>query len=127
MAFRDNAYATIWEVKPTHGKSMNVRLSTSYKNKQTGNYETDFSDYVFFSGEAAQKIAGAKEKDRVKLLQTSVTSQWDKEKKTNRYTFVVWDVDTSVGAPGGGGEQRPQSVVPPKGPSPAAETDELPF
>lgn len=124
MAFKNDAYATIWEVRPTKGPSMNVRMSTSYKNRTTGNYETDFSDYVFFSGEAAKKIAGAKEKDRVKLLQTSVTSQWDKEKKENRYRFVVWDIETGVGTH----TDSQSSVVPPKNPAPAmTETDELPF
>ena len=128
MAFRDNVFATIWEIKPTRGASVNVRLSTSYKSKQTGNYETDFSDYVFFSGEAAKKAANLKPKDRVKLLQTSVTSQYNKDTKQSRYTFVVWDIDTNV-QQGGGNAQ--QSVVPPKAPtaapSPANDGDELPF
>ena len=126
MAFRDNAYATIWEIKPTRGASMNVRLSTSYKNKKTEQYETDFSDYVFFSGDAAKKAAGLKEKDRIKLLQTSVTSQWDKDKKVNHYTFCVWDFELAANDRQGGSGRQQASVVPPKAPV-VSESDELPF
>lgn len=123
MAFRDNAYATVWEVKQTRGASMNVRISTSFKNKKTDQYETDFSDYVFFSGDAAKKAAGLKEKDRIKLKQVSVTSQWDKEKKINRYTFCVWDFEPAQSS---GQGNRQGSVVPPKAAA-VLENDELPF
>lgn len=122
MAFRNNDYATVWEIKPTKGSSMNVRISTSYKDKQTNQYTNDFSDYVFFCGEAAKKAANLKEKDRIKLLSTSVTSRWDKDKKTNRYFFNVWDFEPAV--QGGGNQQS--SVVPPKK-TPANDDDELPF
>ena len=132
MAFRDNQYATVWEVKPTRGNSMNVRISTSYKSKQTGEYVNDFSDYCFFAGEAAKKAATLKPKDRIKLLQTSVTSEWNKETKQNRYTFTVWDIDTDVQSGGGRGGNAQQSVVPPKTPASAptptaGDDDGLPF
>lgn len=116
MAFRDNSFATVWEVKPTRGSSMSGRISTSYKDKQTGGYVNDFSEYVFFSGEAAKKAANLKEKDRIKLLQTSVTSQWDKEKKVNRYAFFVWDFELANQAP-----------VAPKAPAQVDEDGDLPF
>jgi len=123
MAFRDNTYATVWEVKQTKGSSLNVRISTSFKNKATGEYETDFSDYVFFSGDAAKKAASLKEKDRIKLLQTSVKSQWDKEKKVNRYTFNVWDFEP---AERDGEKSGKQPAAQPKSPV-IEDSDELPF
>lgn len=124
MAFRDNAYATVWETRPTKSESVLVRISTSYKDKKTDQYVNDFSEYVFFARDAAKKAAGLKAKDRIKLLQTSATSQYDKEKKTSRYTFTVWDFEP---APGSGGSDKQQgSVVPPKAPV-IAEGDELPF
>lgn len=127
MAFRDNAFATVWEVKPTRGSSMNVRISTSYKSKQTGNYETDFSDFCFFSGEAAKKVANCKPRDRIQLLQTSVTSQYDKNTKQSRYTFTVWDIDPNPSRGAGSGSAPAQaSVVPPKAPAKDSD-DELPF
>lgn len=44
MGFRNGAYATVWGVEP--GKTdryQQVRLSTSRKNKKTGQFEQDFS------------------------------------------------------------------------------------
>ncbi len=123
MAFRDNAYATVWETRTTKGNSINVRLSTSYKNKQTDQYETDFSDYVFFSGEAAKKAAGLKEKDRIKLLQTSVTSKWDKEKKVNHYTFAVWDFEPAENSK----TDKKAAPAAPKAPPTADDDDDMPF
>ena len=124
MAFRDNAFATVWEVRSTHGASMRVRISTSYKDKKSDQYVTDFSEFVFFAGDAAKKAASLKAKDRIKLLQTSVTSQYDKDKKTSHYSFTVWDFEPAA-ANGGSGKQQ-GSVVPPKAPV-IAEGDELPF
>lgn len=127
MAFSNNNYATIWEIRTTKGKAMNVRLSTSRKDKNTGDYETDFSDYCFFVGKAAEKVKSCKAKDRVRLLETSVTSRWDKEQKKNFYTFTVWDIEM---ADGKGGRSQ-SSVVPPKTSAPAQQSsgsdDDLPF
>ena len=119
MAFRDNSFATVWEIKPTKGSSMSGRISTSYKDKRTGEYVNDFGEYVLFSGEAAKKAANLKEKDRIKLLQTSVTSQWDKEKKVNRYSFFVWDFEPANGAQ--------QSAPAPKAPVQDDDDGGLPF
>lgn len=124
MAFRDNAYATVWETRQTKGESVLVRISTSYKDKKSDQYVNDFSDYVFFTRDAAKKAANLKPKDRIKLLQTSATSQYDKEKKTSRYTFTVWDFEPVAAT--GGSEKQQGSVVPPKAPV-IAEGDELPF
>jgi len=126
MAFGNNNYATIWEVRKTRGKSMNVRISTSRKDRDTGAYETDFSDYVFFVGKAAQKVANCKEKDRIRLLETSVTSQWDKEAKKCDYTFTVWDFEQVDSKQTGNSKQ---SVVMPKDPAKKSDDgdDGLPF
>lgn len=125
MAFRDNAYATIWETRTTNGPSLLVRLSTSYKDKKTDQYVSDFSDYVFFSGDAAKKAAKLKEKDRVKLLQTSVSSRWDKDKKVNHYVFNVWDFEMADGK--GGTGTKPAAAAPKAAPAVEEDNDELPF
>lgn len=60
MGFRNGAYATVWGVEP--GKTdryQQVRLSTSRKNKKTGQFEQDFSGFCRFIGnanEAANKL-----------------------------------------------------------------------
>lgn len=125
MAFRDNTFATVWEIKNTNGASVSVRLSTSYKDKKTGEYISDFSEYVFFSGDAARKAASLKQKDRIKLLQTSVTSRWDKEKKVNHHFFSVWDFEMADGR--GGSGARPAAAAPKAVPAVEEDSDELPF
>lgn len=57
MGFRNGAYATIWEVKPVSDTNTKARISVSRKNKQTGQYETDFSGFVEFIGTAAASKA----------------------------------------------------------------------
>lgn len=58
MGFRTGAYAKIWEVTPMSDTSTKVRLSVSRKNKQTNEYEQDFSGFVLAIGTAAAKKAG---------------------------------------------------------------------
>lgn len=41
MGFRNNAYAKVWKSEDKGNYSV-VELSTSKKNKQTDQYETDF-------------------------------------------------------------------------------------
>ena len=81
MGFRKDAYCTVWEVKQGSGNFSDARISTSKKNKQTGEYETDFSGFVRFIGSAHQKSSSLKEKDRIKLGDCEVTNRYDKEKK----------------------------------------------
>ena len=127
MSFRNNAYATVWEVKPTNGPSWRARISTSYKDKNTGEYISDFGEYVFLSGQAAQKANTLKEKDRIRLLDTSATSKYDKEKKVCSYSFTVWDFE-SIGRDGGTGNRQTSSAQPKAQPAAApASDDELPF
>ena len=57
MGFRTGAYAKIWEVTPMSDTSTKVRLSVSRKNKQTNEYEQDFSGFVLAIGTAAAKKA----------------------------------------------------------------------
>lgn len=89
MAFRNNSYATVWEIKP-NANYTDVRLSTSHKNKQTGEYETDFSNYVRFIGDAHKMAAGLKERDRIHLDEVACTNQYNKEKRTTYYNFQVF-------------------------------------
>ena len=57
MGFRTGAYAKVWEVSPLSDTSTKVRMSVSRKNKQSGEYEQDFSGYVLCIGTAAAKKA----------------------------------------------------------------------
>lgn len=97
MAFRNNTFATVWSVEP--GKKFdgsaanfsNVRLTISHKKPNTNpaEYETDFSGFVRFVGDAHKMAAGLKEKDRIQLNEVAVTGGvWNqKTKKATSYSF----------------------------------------
>lgn len=94
MGFRTGSYATIWSVESVSNTITRGRISISRKNKQSGEYETDFSGYVSFIGtSAANKAAGLKERDRVRLGDVDVTTQYDKEKNTTYTNFKIFSFD----------------------------------
>lgn len=97
MGFRNGAYATIWEVKAGKGNYSDVRLSISKKNKQTDQYETDFSGFVRFIGTAHQNVGSLKEKDRIKIGDCEVTNSYDKEKKVTYTNFAVFSFEDANG------------------------------
>lgn len=82
MGFRKDAWATVWEVTPKSDTVTQIRLSVSRKDKDTGEYVDDFSGFVAFIGTAnAQKAAKLKERDRIRLGDTDVSTRYDKEKR----------------------------------------------
>ena len=95
MGFRKETYATVWEVEPVSDTMTKGRISISRKNKNTGEYETDFSGYVSFVGTAAAKKASLlKEKDRIKLGDVDVTNRYDKAKGVTYTNFKVFSFET---------------------------------
>ena len=69
MGFRNDAYATVWEVTSKTPNVTQLRISTSHKNKETGAYETDFSGFVACVGsKVAAEALHLHEKDRIKLI-----------------------------------------------------------
>mgnify|MGYP000756010119 FL=1 len=94
MGFRTGAYAKIWEVTPMSNTSTKVRLSVSRKNKQTNEYEQDFSGFVLAIGTAAAKKAAClKEGERIKLGDVDVTTKYDKEKKVTYTNFKMFSFE----------------------------------
>ena len=100
MGFRTGAFARIWEVKPFSDTSVKLRLSVSRKNKQTGEYEQDFSGYVNAVGTAAAKKAAClKEGDRIKLGDVDVTTKYDGEKKVTYTNFKLFSFELDGDSP----------------------------
>ena len=94
MGFRTGAYAKVWEVTPMSDTSTKVRMSISRKNKQSGEYEQDFSGFVLAIGTAAaKKAAGLKEGNRIKLGDVDVTTKYDKEKKVTYTNFKMFSFE----------------------------------
>ncbi len=98
MGFRTGAYAKVWEVTPMSDTSTKVRLSISRKNKQTGEYEQDFSGFVLCIGTAAARNAAKlKEGARIKLGDCDVTTKYDAQKKVTYTNFKLFSFENADG------------------------------
>lgn len=115
MGFRTGAYAKVWEVTPMSDTSTKVRMSVSRKNKQSGEYEQDFSGFVLAIGTAAaHKAAGLKEGDRIKLGDVDVSTKYDREKEVTYTNFKMFSFDIENGSNTSGGfsgDTEPQPTV----------------
>lgn len=111
MGFRTGAYAKVWEVTPMSDTSTKVRLSVSRKNKQTNEYEQDFSGFVLAIGTvAAKKASCLKQGDRIKLGDVDVTTKYDKDKKVTYTNYKMFSFETGEGETGSQSTE-PQPVV----------------
>lgn len=94
--FANNNYARVWKIYPPQKKEQKftlVQMSTSQKDKKTGEYKTDFSGYVKLIGKAFEKSKELEAKDSIKILKCGVTKIYDKEKQENYETFLIFDFD----------------------------------
>lgn len=126
MGFRQGSYATVWSVEPGQGKFTKVRLSISRKNKDTGEYEDEFSGFVMFIGEARAKAGRLKERDRIKLGDVDVTRRYDKERQKEYYNFKCFSFETEAEFGGQSQPAAPQRNPVDYNPVDSA-SDELPF
>lgn len=94
MGFRKGTFAKVWEVEPLGDTRTKLRISTSFKNKQTDQYEQDFSGYVVAYGTAVARQAAALQKgSRIKLGDVDVTTRYDKEKKIEFTNFKMFSFE----------------------------------
>lgn len=97
MGFRTGAYATVWSVEAFSDTMTKGRISVSRKNKQTGEYETEFSGYVGFLGTvAAKKALSLKERAKIKIGDCDVKTNYDKAKNITYYNFNIFSFDTGT-------------------------------
>ena len=94
MGFRQDArFVKVWEVE-NKGNYHIVSLSTSKKNKDTNEYETDFSNkFVRFIGTAHTLASDLKKGDTIKLGSCEVTNKYDKEKNTTYTNYLVYSFE----------------------------------
>lgn len=102
MGFKNGAFATVWRTESISDTNTKVQISVSRKNKDTGEYETEFSGFVNFYGTAvASRAARLNEKDRIKLGEVDVTTRYSKEKNTTYTNYKVFSFEDADSKPSG--------------------------
>lgn len=125
MGFRTGAYAKVWEVTPMSDTSTKLRISVSRKNKQTGEYEQDFSGFILCIGSAAARNAmKLKEGSRIKLGDCDVTTKYDAQKKITYTNFKLFSFETEDG---GGSTQQDRTAPQPTVDEGEVDESRLPF
>lgn len=108
MGFRSGVYATVWEVTPVSNVNTKGRISISRKDKNTGEYRNEFSDFVSFLGaDTASRALKLQHKDRIRLGDVDVTTRYDKERNIKWYNFNIFSFENadSFGEQGGNSVQ----------------------
>lgn len=86
--FQNDTWAKIWRVTDK-GNYAECQITTSKKNKETKQYQQDFSGIVRFVGRA-YKLRPQKDQN-IKLLNCAVQGTYNKETKKTFYAFIVFD------------------------------------
>ena len=102
--FANGSYATIWQIKKIEEKYSEMRISTSSKDKTTGEYHQDFGAFVRFVGKAHQDAQHLNERDRFKIVRCGVTNEYNKEKNTTFTNYVIFEIEAESGS---GAEDKP--------------------
>jgi hypothetical protein len=72
-----------------------VELSTSKKNRQTDQYETDFSNkFVRFIGSAHSQVQGLIKGSSIKIGSCEVTNRYVKDKNETYINYLVYSFDS---------------------------------
>lgn len=112
--FANNSWATIWSFEDKVGYG-NANVSTSKKDQESGQYETDFQHkFVGVSGEAYEFLKSCSIPDkkgiRVRLVRVGLTNKYDPDKKVTYWNPKIYEIDEGDGnspapAPKGGNKK----------------------
>lgn len=97
MGFRIGAYAKVWEIRQGSGNYIDAKISTSHKDKNTGEYVTDFNAWVRFVGGACRKGQEITDGARIKIGECEVKNKYDKEKGVTYTNYAMFDFETVDG------------------------------
>jgi hypothetical protein len=94
MGFRTGAFTKVWEVTPLSDTCTKLRVSISRKNKQTDEYEQEFSGFVMVVGTgASQEAAKLSPGDKIRLGDVDVTTRYDKPHNVTYTNFKVYSFE----------------------------------
>ena len=91
--FSAGSFAKLWEIRKREEKYTDIRISTSRKNKDTGEYEQDFGDFARLVGKAHEAADHLEDGDRFKIVKCGVENHYNKEKKVTYYNFVIFEIE----------------------------------
>lgn len=95
MGFRTGAFATVWSVEEKSPTMTKANISISKKNKQTDQWETEFSGFVDFIGTMnATKALKLSRKDRIKLGDVDVVIASGKKEGVYFTNYKVFNFET---------------------------------
>lgn len=99
MGLKANAFATVWETRERNGR-IEARMSTSYRNRETNAYITDWSEWMTLYGEA-KRLTELPARSRIKIGDFDVTNKYDKDKQKmyTNYRLFSFETVTSKTAP----------------------------
>lgn len=94
MGFRNNTYAKIWKVD-NKGNYSTCSMTISKKDKESGEYKTDFQDgFVRLVGQAHEFVSGKDIPEKgglgVRIGDCDVSRRYDSEKNTTYTNFTVF-------------------------------------
>lgn len=94
MGFRVGSYATVWSVEPKTDTWTKINITVSRKNKDTGEYDTEFRGFVDCFGTAvAKKASSLTSGDRIKLGDVDVKTSYDKQKEILYTNFQLFNFE----------------------------------
>ena len=94
MGFRTGAYAKVWSVEPKSDTNTVIRISISRKNRESGEYEQEFSGFVACIGTAAAKsAANLKEGARIRLGDVDVTTYYHPDRKVTYTNYKCFSFE----------------------------------
>lgn len=120
MGFANNAYATVWDVRPSSETVTSARITITRRDKETNEYIQEFGEWVNFKGTlVAKRASELKPKDRIKLLRVDArSSKYDPSNpdQPKRYYWTVWDYEMADGS---------TPATPTSEPKPTAQTSQV--
>lgn len=93
MGFSAGKFAHIWKLE-NKGNYHVAQMSTSKKNKETDQYETDWqNNFVRLVGTAHTQADNLDISKNVKIGSCEVTNKYDKEKNTTYTNYVIFSFE----------------------------------